>query len=179
MAAFGNRQKTGRTLLQHAAALHRVQSRALHALAWVMAGTRRWVLAAAHEAMADQRLRSQDEIFFFELEEIKQMMTGEWNVSDRADIHATAARRQAEYAGWQESAPPVILLGDAAGQPAIQGLPGVYGRGTGPLQKLQADCPAFIPGAIFGDVGLDSGHACCCLAQAALPAAAAHPMTRL
>ena len=63
--------------------------------------------------MTDQRLRSQDEIFFFELEEIKQMMTGEWNVSDRDDIHTTADRRQADYAGWQQAAAPAILIGDA------------------------------------------------------------------
>lgn len=159
LAAFGSRQKTGRALLQRAADLHRLQSRALHAFAWVMAATRRWALAAAREAMADGRLRSQDEIFFFELEEIKQMMTGEWNVSDRDDIHATAARRQADYAGWQQTAAPAILIDDTPGQLACQGLPGVAGRRTGPWQPLGAEPWTLVPDAIYGDVALHSGHA--------------------
>lgn len=159
LGAFGSRQKAGRALLQRAADLHRLQSRALHAFTWVLAGTRRWALAAAREAMTDQRLRSQDEIFFFELEEIKQMMTGEWNVSDRDDIHATAARRQADYAGWQQAEVPAILLGDAPGQPMHQGLPGVAGRCTGPWQPLPAALCTLVPAAIYGDLALGSGHA--------------------
>jgi pyruvate,water dikinase len=159
LGAFGSRQKVGRALLQRAADLHRLQSRALDAFAWVLAGTRRWVSAAAREAMTDQRLRSQDEIFFFELEEIKQMMTGEWNVSDRDDIHATAARRQAEYAQWQQTAAPAILVGDTPGHLAHTGLPGASGQRTGPWQPLPADLGVLVPNAIYGDVALDSGHA--------------------
>ena len=44
--------------------------------------------------MADHRITEIDNVFFYELEEMKQMMTGEWNVSDRSAIHETASERQ-------------------------------------------------------------------------------------
>ena len=48
----------------------------------VAAAARYWVSGAANEALADGRLQSPDEVFLLELEELKQMMTGEWsNVS--------------------------------------------------------------------------------------------------
>ena len=48
-------------------------------LASVMAASRRWSLAAANEGMVDNRLQDSGEIFMLELEEVKQMMTGEWH----------------------------------------------------------------------------------------------------
>ena len=57
-----------------------LQSRALDAVACMFAGARRWALAASHEAMGDRRILREEDVFFFELEEVKQLMTGEWNV---------------------------------------------------------------------------------------------------
>ena len=45
----------------------------------VAAAARYWVSGAANEALADGRLQSVDEVFLLELEELKQMMTGEWS----------------------------------------------------------------------------------------------------
>jgi hypothetical protein len=105
-------RKAAQALLQKMRQWLTLQSRALHAFAYILDGTRRWAFAAAREAMLDQRLRQVDEVFFFELEEMKRMMTGEWNVSDKSEIHATYLRRKAEYAQWQQASPAELLIGD-------------------------------------------------------------------
>ncbi len=139
--------------------LLKLQSHALHAFAYILAGTRSWALAAAKEAMADGRLQQSDDLFFFELEEIKQMMTGEWNVSARREIHATCAQRRAEFAQWQSSSPPPLLIGDSGAQPQYQGLPGSSGHAIGPLRRWEHPAPASCNGAIVGTQHLDSGWA--------------------
>lgn len=62
----------------------------------VMAMARRWALAAAAEAMADGRLAGQDDVFLLELEELKQMMTGEWVHPER--VLALVEQRRTEQA---------------------------------------------------------------------------------
>ncbi len=109
-----------------------LQSRTIDALTHDFAGARRWAWGASREAMGDQRLTEADDVFLFELEELKRMMTNEWNVSDRAEIHATAAKRKAEFAGWQTAAAPDLLFGDAPAEtldrlePSPVLLPGLY-----------------------------------------------------
>lgn len=139
-----------RQLMQH-------QSEALQAFAYILAGTRRWALAAAKEAMADGRLQQIDDLFFFELEEIKQMMTGEWNVSARCEIHSTCQQRRAEFAQWQRLAPPPLLIGESAAAAQQQGLPGSSGQANGPFQHCVQPAPAGSNGAIVGTEQLDSG----------------------
>jgi len=51
-------------------------------LARVLAAVRRWSVAAAGEGIKDGRLNEPEEIFWLELEEIKQMLTGEWHSRD-------------------------------------------------------------------------------------------------
>ena len=104
--------------MQRARQLLWLQSQAVHAFAYILAGTRRWALAAAKEAQGDQRLIQADDVFFFQLEEVKQMMTGEWNISSRQTIRNTCAERKAAYARWQTQAAPPVLIGDIAAQEA-------------------------------------------------------------
>ncbi len=101
-------------LVQRIQHLLPLQSRALHSFAYALAGTRLWALAAAKEAMLDQRLRTVDEVFFFALEEMKEMMTGEWNISSKSEIHATCARRKAEFEQSLHTAAPELLVGETA-----------------------------------------------------------------
>lgn len=69
------------------------------ALALTLAATRRWCLAAAAEGKQGDRIHNSDEVFLLELEEIKQMLTGEWHhrrfveaqISDRAPRLMTPA----------------------------------------------------------------------------------------
>jgi len=107
------RGKEAQSVLEKIPALRLLQSQALHALAYILAGTRQWAFGAARDALADQRLTVPDDLFFFELEEIKQMMTGEWNVSDRAEIQRTCVKRRADFAEWQTATPAELLIGES------------------------------------------------------------------
>lgn len=138
---------------------HKVQSRALHALAYIWAGTRRWALAAAHEAGADERVQSPDDIFFFELEEIKRMMTGEWNISELDDIHAVCAARKTQYAEWRTLHPGPVLLGDAEAASVAQGVGAVGGHVVGPLHHWRETRKNGCDDAIAASPVLDSGWA--------------------
>ena len=105
-------QKQAQKWLQQIPELLRLQSLSLHAFSYVQAGTRQWALAAAHEAMTDNRLTHPSEIYFYALEEAKEMMTGEWNVSATDEIRAVAAQRRAEYNEWEKVAPSALLMDD-------------------------------------------------------------------
>jgi pyruvate,water dikinase len=156
-AVDGNAQKEAQQLITQIRRLLQLQSDALHAYAYILTGTRRWALAAANEALADSRLQEADDVFFFEIEEVKQMMTGEWNVSARLTIQQTCAERRAAYRIWQQQAMPWIRIGDA---PAViahsQGVPGVSGQATGALRRWTEPAPCNCNGAIVGTTQLDS-----------------------
>ena len=136
-----------------------MQSHAMHALAYVWAGTREWAKAAAHEAAGDGRLQNEDDVFFFELEEIKQMMTGEWNVSDLDGIRATIEQRRTAYAEWSKVTAPPLLIDDRAVWAAQAGLSGGAGQATAPLRRLADARTDDCRGAILGTEHLDSGWA--------------------
>ncbi|MFN8441451.1 MAG: hypothetical protein U0175_11800 [Caldilineaceae bacterium] len=112
----GSQRKAAQEWLQQARKLLALQNKALAAFSYILAGTRRWALAAERESMADKRVAAVGDIFFYELEEVKQMMTGEWNISDAKEIQATAQKRKAEYTRWQEIAPVELLIGDSPAQ---------------------------------------------------------------
>lgn len=93
-----------------------LQSQTLHALSGLLAGTRRWAHGAAKEGMLDNRLRQASDIYTFELEEIKQMMTGEWNISSIKEIHSTSDKRRAQSALWRGAPSTDLYIGEAAAQ---------------------------------------------------------------
>jgi hypothetical protein len=108
------RQKEVDGLASVLASAQRLENKAGHALAYTLAATRRWALAAGHEAMADKRLLTATDAFLYELEEFKEMMTGEWNVSDRDEIQAVAAQRRTQLATVrQQPLPAHLLIGDS------------------------------------------------------------------
>lgn len=115
-AVAPEQRKVVQQQVQQARQLLLLQSQAVHAFAYILAGTRRWALAAAKEAQGDQRLLQADDVFFFQLEEVKQMMTGEWNISSRQTIRTTCEERKAAYARWQANGAPPALIGDVAAQ---------------------------------------------------------------
>ena len=133
-----DQRKNAQAQLQQLRQLLLLQSQALHAFAYILAGTRRWALAAAKEAQADQRVRQTEEVFFFQLEEVKQMMTGEWNISSRQAIHTTCDQRKVDYAQWdgkwRKEGGPTLLFDDTAAYPIQQGIPDATGEATGPLR---------------------------------------------
>jgi len=135
----------------------RLQSKAMDALAYLLSGTRNWALAAGAEAMDDGRLCAIEDVFLFELEEVKRLMTGEWNVSDREEIQALVTRRQGERIAVSPSAPPPAFLGEQPLTPAYPGLPASSGQALGPLRRWNALDARTCSGAIVGAMQLDSG----------------------
>lgn len=109
-------RKAAQEWLQQAKKLLDLQNKSLAAFSYVLAATRRWALAAERESMADKRIAAIGDIFFYELEEVKQLMTGEWNISDAKEIQATAQKRKAEYERWQATTPVELLIGDSPAQ---------------------------------------------------------------
>jgi hypothetical protein len=77
------------------------------ALVTVLAAARRWALGAAQEAVNDGRLAAVDDVFLLELEELKQVMTGEWNSPEQ--VAPTVERRRAEQAAWAAREPAEVI----------------------------------------------------------------------
>lgn len=134
-----------------------LQSRAMNAFAYILAGTRLWARAAGQEAVEDQRLLAADDSFFFELEELKQMMTGEWNITHTAEIQEVVTKRRASYAEWQQAQPGDLIFDDAEAYPTHSGLPGVVGEATGPLRRQKGLQPLVCNHAVVGARQFDSG----------------------
>ncbi len=87
---------TQRTLTAHA--------QAREGLAYVLAAARHWALAAAEEGASDGRIHHPDEIFMLEIEEIKQMMTGEWHSRAHVDSLIEARRTAHEATSATDAA---------------------------------------------------------------------------
>ncbi len=105
----------------------RLEARA--ALGFAADATRTWVLAAAQEAMADERLRAPEEVFRLELEEVKQLLTGEWNVRHRSEIRQLLDQRQEETTTPTHIPPPAMTALTSCWAP-------VQGTTTGPARVL-------------------------------------------
>ena len=147
-AVDGKARKEVQQLVAQMQALLPMQSQALHAISYMLAGTRQWALAAAREALIDHRITTPDAIFFYEVEEVKEMMTGEWNISDRGGIHATAETRQQALAGWRRTPSPALIWGERAATSAVTGLPAAGGRAEG-AAVLAADTASLPVDAIL------------------------------
>jgi pyruvate,water dikinase len=156
-AAGAKQRKAVQSLLTTIHLAAKLQSRALNAVAYILAGTRNWALAAAREAMVDDRLHEIDEVFFFELEEMKEMMTGEWNLSSMDEIRETLERRRSEHPGTSSAYAAEILIGDRPIESIAGGLPGTSGHVNGPLRRWQLPQPHICNGAVVGVGRLDSG----------------------
>ena len=117
-------------------------------LARVLAAVRRWSIAAAREGIKDGRLNEPEEIFWLELEEIKQMLTGEWHSRDhvqplileRRQKEAESVISKTQRALQTQRAQP---LGVAGGE--------VRGPGVG------IDTPAAIAAFPSGGIALTQG----------------------
>jgi len=152
-------RKQAQNLITKIRQLLELQSQSLNAFADILAGTRRWLQAATQEAMSDQRFQQLDDGLYFELEELKEMMTGERNVSQRDEIQAQAAQRRAEYDQWQSIAAASLLIGSLEADSDPGGYPAVSGQAEGPLRHWEMTQPLHCHAAIVGTDGLTSGWA--------------------
>ncbi len=154
-----DQRKAVQQQLQQVRQLLLLQSQALHAYGYILAGTQRWALAAAKEASADKRIRQVDDVFFFQLEEVKQMMTGEWNISSLQEIHNTSDQRKAEFARWQQTAAPILLMGNSAAEAVQHGLSGASGQASAPLHRWETPMPTSEQSPVVCTQQVDSGWA--------------------
>lgn len=112
LAAAGLLQRPAwRRLIAHTQALFQAQAAAQEGLTLALAATRRWCLAAAQEGRRNDRIDEAPQIFLLELEEIKQMMTGEWH--SRAQVQPRIRARAAAAAAAET--PPLTGLGLSGG----------------------------------------------------------------
>lgn len=153
-----------------------LQSQALHAFAYLLAGARIWALAAGKEAAADGRLLDPQDVFLFELEEIKQMMTGEWNITSTDGIRQRAEERRSNYAQWQNRRSPAAFFGDAPAWMERLGLPSVGGQITGPLRRQKHLRPVLCQDAVIGARRVDSSWTPTLPVAGAFVAAAGSPL---
>ncbi len=65
------------------------------ALTLVMAAAQRWVTAAGRETLAAGLVSRPADVLYLELEELKQVATGEWHAGDREAVQAAVAARMA------------------------------------------------------------------------------------
>lgn len=147
-AIDGKARKEAQQLIAQMRDLLMLQSHALHAVTYILTGTRQWALAAGREAMVDHRITDLEAIFFYELEEVKEMMTGEWNISDRSGIHATAAERRQALAAWRRTAAPALIWGNREATALTIGLPAAAGVAEGDVVVAE-EYAALTAGAIL------------------------------
>lgn len=147
-AVDGKMRKEAQQLVERMRDLLVLQSHALHAVAYILTGTRQWALAAGREAMTDHRITDLEAIFFYEVEEVKEMMTGEWNISDRSGIHATAGERRQALVAWRRIASPALIWGDREATALATGLPATVGAAEGNA-VIAEDIAALAAGAIL------------------------------
>ena len=154
---------------QFEAALRRGQALGVAAdVAWdavtmVMAAAQRWAEATASEATAAGLIAWPADVLYLELEELKQVATGEWHPGRSAAVQNEVARRRAQIAGH-----PVE---QAAGQPR----PASPGQAHGPAYFTSPANKLPPPSAIWLTDTADPGCAPFWLSASAVITAAADP----
>ncbi len=92
----GGQFRQAEELLAGLAGAMRAADVAWDCLALVMAAAQRWAGAAAREALAAGLIVRPADVLYLELEELKQVATGEWHAGDREEVGAAVSRRMAE-----------------------------------------------------------------------------------
>ena len=158
-----NRRRQFTPLLDRARALCRAVDLAHDGLARVMAAAQTWLRAAAVEAVAAGLIGEPDAGCFLELEELKQVATGEWHHGHREQVRAAVAQRRAHVS-------PETAEQRHSAQPASPG------QARGPiLRRSWREDTALLPGAILLTEVADPGDAAGWLAAGAIVDAAGDP----
>lgn len=122
----GGRFRQIEVLLQQVHASMRAADGAWDALAMVMAAAQHWVSAAAGEAMAAGLIAQPGDVLYLELEELKQVATGEWHAGRSAGVaRAVEARKRTQAAVLPQSSegPQVMVCPGECDGPRYFGSP--------------------------------------------------------
>lgn len=150
--------------LRRARELARATDLAWDGLVMVMAAAQRWVQAAASEALAAHLIAEPADVLYLELEELKQIATGEWHSGDADQVQEAVAQRKA-----------ALRAGGAAAAGIDRPTPVYPGRARGPayLGTPIAELPP--PAAIWLAEAADPGCAPFWFAAGGIITAAADP----
>ena len=135
----------------------------------VMAVAQLWVDAVATEAVASGLIARPSDALYLELEELKQVATGEWHRGHSADVKEAIARRHAGAA--PNTSPHAISTEQLAPQPR----PASPGQARGPAYLVAPDAERPLSSAVWLEEAADPGSAPFWLNARALVAAAADP----
>ncbi len=151
------------TALRRAQALCVAADIAWDAVTMVMAAAQRWSEATASEAVSAKLIARPVDVLYLELEELKQVATGEWHPGRSAAVQNEVARRRAQFA-----APP-------AAEPGEQPLTASPGQGHGPAYLASPAVEPPPPAAIWLTDAVDAGCAPFWLGAGAIATAASDP----
>jgi pyruvate,water dikinase len=163
-ARLGGRWQQLAPALAQARALCRATDLAWDCFVRVMSAAQSWLRAVAVEARAAGLIAEVTEVSYLELEELKQVATGEWHGGRSAAVRGEVARRRAERA-------------NARAEPPQPPQPASPGQAAGPLFRsdgAQDGILRYAQAIVLVDVA-DPGQAPCWLAVAGLLDAAGDP----
>jgi phosphohistidine swiveling domain-containing protein len=118
----GNQRRQFEPLLARARRLCRAVDVAWDGLARVMAAAQLWLRAVAAEAVSAGLIADPAEVHFLELEELKQVATGEWHRGRSERVREEVVQRQADLAARSEepARPPMAASPGTASGPAFR-----------------------------------------------------------
>ncbi len=150
-------------VLRAAQDLSRAADIAWDGVIMIVAAAQAWLGAVAQEARAVGVVASPSDTFFMELEELKQVATGEWHGGRSDQIRTEVSRRRTS---------PAAAAGEAAeDRPA----PASPGQARGPAYLASPAVTPPPPGAIWVAEQADAGCAAFWLSAGALALASADP----
>ena len=126
----GNQRRQFEPLLARARRLCRAVDVAWDGLARVMAAAQLWLRAVAVEAVAAGLIADPAEVHFLELEELKQVATGEWHRGRSERVREEVVQRQRQRAGGD--------LAACADEPARSPVAASPGAASGPAFRFES-----------------------------------------
>jgi hypothetical protein len=132
-------------LLARAREAIRAADVAWDALIMLMAAAQRWVGAAAREALHAGLIARPEHVLYLELEELKQVATGEWHGRHSAEVQSEVLRRMSA---------PAVLRAELCGAPVQM----VGGARPGPIVDVSPGCVVPPPNAIWLAEAFDPGY---------------------
>lgn len=133
------------------------------AVTMIMTAAQRWSQATAREAVAANLIAQPEDVLYLELEEVKQIATGEWHLGRSAEVQNEVARRRGQ------------LAAQPAAEPASPPLPASPGQASGPAYRASPVTEPPPPAAIWLADTADPGCAPFWLGAGAVVTAAADP----
>jgi len=164
----GNQRRQFEPLLARARRLCQAVDVAWDGLARVMAAAQLWLRAVAAEAVSAGLIADPAEVHFLELEELKQVATGEWHRGRSERVREEVVQRRRQRAGGD--------LAACSDEPARSPMAASPGAASGPAFRLDAsEDLAFLPGAVVFTRIAAPGDALYWLSAAAMLDAAGDP----